>query len=213
MKFIHDRLDTILHYNMSFVGGFLGTYALLLRSGNFGSAQTGNLMEMMIDISEGNMHDFLARFGALIIFGLSLVISYLLANYTSVSMRKLCLWVDAVGLVIAAFIPTTVYPVIALYPIFAIASFQWGTYAGAKGYNSASIFSTNNFRQCVWGWTQFAITHDKKALEKAELYTFTVLSFLTGALTGSFATNALGTYGAFIGLIPLVTARIFILLG
>ncbi len=213
MEWIRSELDTILHYNMSFVGGFLGTYALLLRGGNFGSAQTGNLMEMMIDISEGNLYDLLTRIGALILFGASLAVSYILTNYTSLNMKKLCLWADAAGLVVSALIPTTVYPILALYPVFVIASFQWGTFAGAKSYNSASIFSTNNFKQCVWGWTQFAITRDKKALEKARLYTFTLLSFMAGALIGCFAAGALGTYGALIGLVPLAVARVFLLLG
>lgn len=36
----------ILHWNLTLVGGFLGTYAILLHAGNFGSAQTGNVMEM-----------------------------------------------------------------------------------------------------------------------------------------------------------------------
>lgn len=45
-KVIRDRLDAILHWNISLVGGFLGAYAILLHAGNFGSAQTGNLMEM-----------------------------------------------------------------------------------------------------------------------------------------------------------------------
>ena len=210
MKRIQCELDAILHYIMSFVGGFIGTYALLLRDGNFGSAQTGNLMEMMIDVTAGNTYDLLARLGALLIFGLSLAISYILTNHTNIHMRKLCLWVDAAGLAIAAFIPESVYPIIALYPIFAISSFQWGTYSGAKGYNSASIFSTNNFRQCIFGWTQFAITHDKKALEKASLYTITVLSFVFGALIGAIATNAFGTYGAFAGFIPLIVARVLL---
>ena len=45
-KVIRDRLDAILHWTISLVGGFLGAYAILLHAGNFGSAQTGNLMEM-----------------------------------------------------------------------------------------------------------------------------------------------------------------------
>ena len=45
-KVIRDRLDAILHWNISLVGGFLGGYAILLHAGNFGSAQTGNMMEM-----------------------------------------------------------------------------------------------------------------------------------------------------------------------
>ena len=42
IKTIQRRLDAILHWNISFVGGFLGGYAILSHAGVFGSAQTGN---------------------------------------------------------------------------------------------------------------------------------------------------------------------------
>lgn len=45
-RIFQKELDMILHWNLTLVGGFLGTYAILLHAGNFGSAQTGNVMEM-----------------------------------------------------------------------------------------------------------------------------------------------------------------------
>lgn len=50
IKTIQRRLDAILHWNISFVGGFLGGYAILSHAGVFGSAQTGNLMEMASNV-------------------------------------------------------------------------------------------------------------------------------------------------------------------
>ena len=50
IKMIQRRLDAILHWNISFVGGFLGGYAILSHAGVFGSAQTGNLMEMASNV-------------------------------------------------------------------------------------------------------------------------------------------------------------------
>ena len=46
-RIFQKELDMILHWNLTLVGGFLGTYAILLHAGNFGSAQTGNVMEML----------------------------------------------------------------------------------------------------------------------------------------------------------------------
>ena len=48
-RIFQKELDMILHWNLTLVGGFLGTYAILLHAGNFGSAQTGNVMEMGYD--------------------------------------------------------------------------------------------------------------------------------------------------------------------
>ena len=50
IKTIQRRLDALLHWNISFVGGFLGGYAILSHAGVFGSAQTGNLMEMAANV-------------------------------------------------------------------------------------------------------------------------------------------------------------------
>lgn len=210
---MHNQMETdeILHYIMSLVGGFLGTYALLLRGGNFGSAQTGNFLEAMISLSEGDFAGLMIRAGGAFVYALALILSYILTNCTNVNMRTMVLKVEVVGLLIVALIPVTADPILALYPIFALMSFQWGTYSGAKGYNSASIFTTNNFKQCVLGWTQYFLRHDQKAKEKACLYTFTVLSFLSGALLGSIFVYRFGTYAAFACYIPLFLARMVLL--
>ena len=57
IKTIQRRLDAILHWNISFVGGFLGGYAILSHAGVFGSAQTGNLMEMASVLWNGRNWD------------------------------------------------------------------------------------------------------------------------------------------------------------
>lgn len=208
--FIQKERNTALHYNMSLLGGFLGTYTLLLRGGNFGSAQTGNFLETMISLSEKNFAEVGIRIGAAVVYAVSLIISYILTNYSKTNMKKLVLIVEAIGLCIAAFIPLSADPVLALYPIFAIMSFQWGTYSGSKGYNSASVFMTNNFKQSVLGWTRFFFEHDPKEKEKACLYTTTVVSFLIGAFLGCISVYQWGRYAAFAGLLPLLTAWIIL---
>ena len=53
-RIFQKELDMILHWNLTLVGGFLGTYAILLHAGNFGSAQTGNVMEMAAALTGKN---------------------------------------------------------------------------------------------------------------------------------------------------------------
>ena len=97
-KVIRDRLDAILHWNISLVGGFLGAYAILLHAGNFGSAQTGNLMEMGAELVSMEWFNVLLRLAALVLFGLGVASAYLLTNFTKINMRKLALWVYAAAL-------------------------------------------------------------------------------------------------------------------
>ena len=127
-------------------------------------------------------------------------------------MRKLALWVDAAGLTLASLIPLD--PVlVGLYPIFFCASFQWGVYSAAGGFNSASIFTTNNYKQALLGWTQYILTKDKEFLRKGIIYSFTVLSFFGGACLGAWSVYILNVRGAYVAFIPLVLARILIAVG
>ena len=45
-KLTDNQWEVLMHWLLTLVGGFMGTYAVLLHAGNFGSAQTGNIMEM-----------------------------------------------------------------------------------------------------------------------------------------------------------------------
>lgn len=87
-RIFQKELDMILHWNLTLVGGFLGTYAILLHAGNFGSAQTGNVMEMAAALTGKNFAEVGIRFLAFLIFGSAIVISYLLTNFTKLDMRK-----------------------------------------------------------------------------------------------------------------------------
>ena len=101
IKMIQRRLDAILHWNISFVGGFLGGYAILSHAGVFGSAQTGNLMEMASNVRFMEWEELGLRLLAMVIFACGVIASYMLTNYTNLHMRKLAIWVDAAGLVLA----------------------------------------------------------------------------------------------------------------
>ena len=201
-KVIRDRLDAILHWNISLVGGFLGAYAILLHAGNFGSAQTGNLMEMGAELVSMEWFNVLLRLAALVLFGLGVASAYLLTNFTKINMRKLALWVDAAALALASMLPLEP-ALVGIYPIFFASAFQWGVYSGADGFNSATIFMTNNFKQSVLGWLQYGLTKDKEFKRKAILYTYTVISFFLGVVLGAWAVGQFGIYSAYVGFLRL----------
>jgi uncharacterized membrane protein YoaK (UPF0700 family) len=203
-----NKPDLLLHLLMTCIGGYLGAYALLLRGGNFGNAQTGNLLEMMLDIVEGGWRDLLIRLGAMGLFAVALVLSSLLQNHTAAPMAKLCIGVDGLGAVAAALIPASAHPVVALYPVFFLTAFQWGTFCGAEGYGCATIFSTNNLRQVVTGWTEWFATKDPAQRRKAMFYTATVATFLLGGLAGGFLAAGMGTVASLGIFLPLILAWI-----
>ena len=126
INLIKRRLDAILHWNICFVGGFLGGYAILSHAGVFGSAQTGNLMEMASNVRFMEWEELGLRLLAMVIFACGVIASYMLTNYTNLHMRKLAIWVDAAGLGLTALLPDWFAPIAGVYPIFFCAAFQWG---------------------------------------------------------------------------------------
>lgn len=207
-RLFSKKSDVFLHWIMSAEGGFLGTYAILTHNGTFGSAETGNMMELAVEVSSLELGAVGVRLLAFVVFGAAIVAAYLLSNYTSLPMRRLAILVDAAGLTATAFLPGNIDPIAGLCPIFFCAAFQWGVYSGAEGYNSASIFITNNYKQLLLAWTQFFIQKDRKLMAKALLYSVTVAAFFAGACGGYFSVCRWGRSGAFAGLLPLLAAWI-----
>lgn len=191
---------------MCLSGGILGAYALLMRGGNFGSAQTGNLIEAVISGLSGNLFDAMLRIGAFLIYGATLVGVFLLSKYFKGNVRRLCIVVEAAGVLLAGCIPATVHPIVALYPVFLVTSCQWGVFAGARGFNSSTIFSTNNYKQMLYGWTEYVRTKDPKQKEKGLFYTITLLFFHTGVAFGYIATRFWDIHGVWLCFLPLASA-------
>ena len=57
----------LIHYTLSFIGGYLGLYAIVSRADLFGNAQTANLLGVVRDLIGRDFSDMLLRIGALLI--------------------------------------------------------------------------------------------------------------------------------------------------
>lgn len=192
-----------LHGMMSFVGGFLGAYSIASRMGLFASAQTGNMIQIVECVYDRNGKTLLLRIGFAVVFASALVISYLLKNKRGCDLRGSCMIVDAAALVTMSLIPVSAEPLISIYPLAFAASFQWGTFSGTGGYNSSTIFSTNNFKQLIWGVTEFVCSRSSEAKIRAIYYGMTLFMFLAGTWLGFAAVDWFGIQGGLLGLIPL----------
>lgn len=199
-------LGRLLHYNMTCIGGFMGTFAVCGFGGNFASAQTGNIMSLTKDLAGGGLVQAGIRLGALILFSLSIAAAYLIKRMLDPDMERLCLVVDAGGLLLCLLLPGGLPDLVRLYPIFIASSFQWGTFSGTDGYNSSTIFTTNNLKQCVLGWTQYFLDHEEDMRRRAWFYTITVGAFIAGAFTGCMAVLRMGYKGVVCGFGFIVSA-------
>ena len=160
----------LLHFVMAFIGGYFGLYAIVARNDLFGSAQTSNLIYLVQDILGGRPVDFVIRIGALVLYSTAVALSVWLPKHTAVNNKILSILIDGGAAILLGFLPKDMNPVLGLYPIFFAMAFQWCSFKGIGGYNSSTVFSTNNLRQFVSAVTLFAehsLTIEPKITELA----------------------------------------------
>lgn len=190
-NFFADKWDlsVCIHFMLALCGGFFGVYAIESRMGIFGQAQTSNLIDLVCDIIGRNMADGTIRFVAAVLFIGGMVSATVLEKRSKFNVRHLAILINISAAVLLGFFPLSMNPIVALYPVFFAASFQWCVFRGAKGYVSATIFSTNNLKQTTVSIVEYfllpkgdATRCEKK--QKAMFFGGTLLSFHTGVVIG-----------------------------
>ena len=177
MNWIYNHKRALLHVNLAFIGGLTGAYAILVRGGNFGAAQTMNLIEMVLNFTEMNLTDAFLRLAIFILYGLAIIAAFLIGEHFASVKSYIALAVEAVCIWIAGIIPTSVNPLIALFPVFILNAYQWQAFTTPECYNSSTIFSTNNYKQTLLAWTRYHMTHDLAQKKRALLFTNTLILF------------------------------------
>lgn len=211
MNWIHNHKRALLHINLAFIGGLTGVYAILVRGGNFGAAQTMNLIEMILNFAEMNLTDAFLHLAIFILYGLAIIAAFLIGERFSSVKSYIALVIETVCVWIAGIIPSSVHPLIALFPVFILNAYQWQTFTTPECYNSSTIFSTNNYKQTVLAWMRYHMTHDQSQKKRACLFTGTLIFFHLGVLAGYFAVKHAGIHGIWFTFVPLITATCLVL--
>lgn len=201
-----ERLECAIHYVMSLVGGFLGAYALLNHSDIFCSAQTSNMIYIIINIFGKNYSGLVVRIFALLLYMSGLACTIIIPKYTKINMHVFSILLNMAVVLLIGFFPKNINDVVALYPLFFITAIQWNSFKGAEGYVSSSIFSTNNLRQFTMSFMEYICDKDQKHLHKAKFYGGVLLFYHVGVGISYLAYKVLGIKGAWICLLPLMMA-------
>lgn len=204
----NQNIDWYRHMAFACVGGFFGAYAIMCRGGVMGSAQTMNLLELVIDAIYGRGFNALEHFGAFVIYVLGTMLTVLLPHWWGVDMRRLSPLITALAAVAECFIPAETEIVLALYPVFFAMSVQWSSFGGARGFYSSTIFSTNNTKQASLALAEYLCTKDRKQLRRMGFFASTLLCFHIGAVPGVLSVHFWGVCGALWSL-PLIAWAFF----
>ncbi len=206
-----QNIEKIIHYNITFIGGFLGGFAILNHCDLFGSAQTSNLISIALMIVGQDREDFLIRIIAMLLYLFGVSITVILPHkIKEINMKLFSLSLTTIAIFILWYIPENTHHLIALYPVFFTMPVQWCCFKGAEGFTSSCIFSTNNFRQFTASWTEYFLTKNKEALRKGKFFGGVLLFFHIGVMYSYIACKFFGQSGVLLCLIPIVSAAVFI---
>lgn len=200
------KYETTLHYIMAFIGGFFGVYTIITFCDLFGNAQTANLIYLVRDLVGRNYLDACSRLGGVLLFMSAIALTVYLPKHTRVNIQLLSLFFDAAAAVMAGLFPADIHPVTALYPFFFATAFQWNSFKGARGFNSSTLFSTNNLKQFTMAMTEVFLNKDKSHSVKARFFGLTLLSFHVGVACSCAARSLMGPKSIWCVLVPLCAA-------
>ena len=205
MKIISKNKEIILHSLMCSVGGLLAGYAILCR-GNLGSAQTLNLIDIMLGIVGRNRSEALLRVLGAVIYVLGIESYILIKEKTKINLQRYSVLTDMAGCILAAFIPPEAEHVVGIMPFFYILSIQWSVFRGTHGYNASTVFSTNNLYQLAHAASYAVMKKSSSELLRALYYLNTLFWFNANVVLSFFLVERFGTHASLFAFFYLVPA-------
>lgn len=201
-----NKTDFYLHSIMCLNGGFLGGYAILSRCGNLGSSQTSNMINLVFCFLGRNLKEFLLHLFGVVLYFTAIELYVFLSHKTKINIQRYGIMINVFGCILLCFIPLSVDPISGLLPIFFMMATQWSVFHGAYGYNSSTIFSTNNFKQMSLGLGEYICTKDNAQMDKAKFFANSLLWYHLGVAVSYFACKYFGVQASLLVLIPSFAA-------
>ncbi len=198
------KKEALLHYAVASIGGFLGGYAIINHCDLFGNAQTANLIHLVTNIFSGEFDGIfflLLSFATYVAGNVAFVVADKL--FQRLDLRIFSLLLTSLAVVLIGVFPNISNDYVAILPIIFTMPIQWNVFRGAKGYNSSTIFSTNNLRQATVSLTKYIIEKDEQQKDKAKFFWLTLASFHIGVAFSCVVSLFFGVNSIWFGFVPI----------
>ena len=190
---------------LGFVGGFLDAYTYVTRDGVFATAQTGNTVLFAVraastqyGAASQNVPPFLAFIAGV------LTAEYIKDKHNM--HRRAVLLLECIILFIVGWLPASVPNMIITMSIAFVSSLQIATFNKLENWSYNSTITTGNLRTASSAFYGAFIEHDLESRRKFKGFSSIILSFIFGALIGTYSSIHLGNISIWIaaGIILLI---------
>ena len=185
-------------------GGCMDAYSYMFRGHVFANAQTGNMLFCGVNLANGNFSDTLRYLWPVLAFTAGIILSDIInekKTFIKIHWRQISVLVEAIILLIVAFIPETMNSIANAMTSFAC-GIQVESFRKIHGNSMATTMCIGNLRSGTYNLDQYWSTGERRYLCKATLYYGIILSFVIGAIVESRLIDRIG--GKAILLSPLL---------
>lgn len=201
----HDRLSTAMF--LTFLGGFLDAYCVILRGGVFASAQTGNIVFIGLDIATNQWAQLPEKILPIISFGFGVIIVQLAKrHFNTGGLNVWRLWLlgfQIIALVVVGFLSTAI-PNMFVTPILSMSmAMQLASYSTVNGYPYANAFTTGNYKKLIENTYLYLATKEKNYQQKARYFGLIVGIFFIGTISSGLIVKLINVRTAWIAAIML----------
>ena len=197
------RLGAILAIS----GGFMDAYSYIYRDQVFANAQTGNILLLGVNLSEGNFHAALRYFIPIVSFVIGIALAELVRYKEGKRLhwRQVSVLLEAIILFFVAFIPTE-YNIIANSLISFACGIQVESFRKIRGNAIATTMCIGNTRSGTQNLCMYFQTGNKEYLHKSGLYYGIIGLFVIGAISGNLFIKFMGIRAILVSSVLLAAA-------
>lgn len=193
---------------LALAGGFMDSYSYMCRGKVFANAQTGNMLLLGVNLSEGNFKAALHYFIPIISFAIGIALSDFIKSNTNSSLlhwRQISIAIEIITLFSVAFIPQKAN--LFANSITSLAcGIQVESFRKIHGNGVATTMCIGNLRSGTEYLNLYIRTKNKTALKKGLLYYGIIVFFVIGAIIGNFFENMIAEKAILICCVILIIA-------
>ena len=192
---------------VTFVSGFINAYTYTTQAGSFAGVQSGNLLLLAINISEGHFERLMTYIVPLVFFCFGQGLSYLLRRYARLKAIRWHVFVSEI-LIFLMLLIASLSPVLPSYFTLAglalFASIKVDTFKRVRNMTYASVMMTGNIRNMAHHFVKGWYEKDKNLLLHAYYMLLVILTCMIGAIVGTILAHHFYEYSLYFLLLPLI---------
>ncbi|MGN1400428.1 MAG: YoaK family protein [Bacillus sp. (in: firmicutes)] len=190
---------------LALVGGYLDAYTYITRDGVFATAQTGNTVLFAVRAASTEHSGAILNVPPFVAF----IAGVLVAEHMKERLgkhRRAVLILECIILFIVGFIPSGLPDMIVTMAIAFVSSLQIATFNKLEKWSYNSTITTGNLRTAAQASYAAFADHDPESMRQFKAFAAIILSFISGALIGTFFSVLLGNISIWIasGIILLI---------